>query len=178
MKKSFSLFLAALFLAALLTGCSNAQTHGDAWQETSTVPQTNESLTVFCMDGLKDSSMIKLALKQYQALYPDTQVELLMPGSAIDYEIYQQVAAQVMAGEGPDVFIINDTVMDVEKLVRQGIFADMEPFFRQTILIGVPITRPSWTAACGTGSVLQSHWAMTSHCLSPPGRLWRKPALT
>lgn len=129
MKKTISLIF-SLLLVLILVSCGEKQGESMAWQETPTVPQTNESLTVFCMDGLKDSSMIKLALKQYQALYPDTRVELLIPGSAIDYEIYQQVAAQVMAGEGPDVFIIDDTVMDVEKLVRQGIFADMEPFFQ------------------------------------------------
>lgn len=79
--------------------------------------------------------MIELAFNRYQALHPDVSVELIMPESdatnqEINKELYRQVAAQIMAGEGPDVFIIDDTVMDVEKLVRQGIFADMEPFFQ------------------------------------------------
>lgn len=56
-------------------------------------------------------------------------------------ELYNQTAAQIMTGEGPDVFIINDEVMDVEKLVRQGIFADMDPFFRRIILTGSHITK-------------------------------------
>lgn len=129
MKKAFLLFLITLLLIILLAACGSTQTGRDIWQEVPTVPQTNKSLTVFCMDGLRDSQMIKLALEQYQDLYPDIQVELVMPGSATDYEIYQQIAAQVMSGEGPDVFIINDLIMDVQKLVREGIFADMEPFF-------------------------------------------------
>ena len=46
-----------------------------------------------------------------------------------------------MTGEGPDVFIINDEVMDVEKLVRQGILLIWTPFFRRIILTGSHITK-------------------------------------
>lgn len=98
------------------------------------VPQSNKSLSVFCMESQKNSNMMKVAIDLYQDLYPDVQVELVMLGSALSStenleELYEQVAAQIMAGEGPDVFVIDDSVMDVEKLVRQGVFADMEPFF-------------------------------------------------
>ena len=122
-----------LLLSCLVSACSSFSPGGH-FVETPTVPQTNENLIIFCMDGKKDSAMIKLALNRYQEQYPDIQVELVMPqannaDATNRKELYQQVAAQIMAGEGPDVFIIDDTVMDVEKLVRQGIFADMEPFF-------------------------------------------------
>ena len=133
MKRSISLFL-CLALVVSLSACGDAAPRAPVWQETPVAPQTNESLTVFCMEGQKDSDMIKLAFDLYQDLYSDVQVELIIPGSASytlenQKELYEQVASQIMAGEGPDVFIIDDTNMDVEKLVRQGIFADMEPFF-------------------------------------------------
>ena len=133
MKKAISLFL-CLALAVSLSACGDGAPRGPRRQETPRGAQTNESLTVFCMEGQKDSDMIKLAFNLYQNLYSDVQVELIIPGSASytlenQKELYEQVASQIMAGEGPDVFIIDDTIMDVENLVRKGIFADMEPFF-------------------------------------------------
>ena len=80
--------------------------------------------------------MLQMALEQYRELYPDVEVELIKPdydGRDIDlrYELYDQVSAQIMAGEGPDVFLIDQIAMDIEKLVRQGVFADLEPFFEE-----------------------------------------------
>lgn len=132
MKKAISLFLTITILVAVLSACGASQQNVNVWQDTPSVPQTNDRLTVFCVGDLRDSGMIELALNRYRQLYPDIQVELIKPESEnIEEreELYQQVAAQIMAGEGPDVFLVNPAIMDVEKLVRQGIFADMEPFF-------------------------------------------------
>lgn len=134
MKKAISLFLTITILISVLSACNASQQNINVWQEAPPVPQRNEHLTVFCVGDLRDSGMIELALNRYRQLYPDVQVELIKPEYDIGnydakLELYQQMAAQIMAGEGPDVFLIEDTVMDVEKLVRQGIFADMEPYF-------------------------------------------------
>ena len=132
MKKAISLFLTITVLVAVLSACGASQQNVKVWQDAPSVPQTNERLTVFCVGDLRDSGMIELALNRYRQLYPDIQVELIKPESEnIEEreELYQQVAAQIMAGEGPDVFLVNPAIMDVEKLVRQGIFADMQPFF-------------------------------------------------
>ena len=132
MKKAISLFLTITILVAVLSACGASQQNVNVWQDAPSVPQTNKRLTVFCVGDLRDSGMIELALNRYRQLYPDIQVELIKPESEnIEEreELYQQVAAQIMAGEGPDVFLVNPSIMDVEKLVRQGIFADMEPFF-------------------------------------------------
>ena len=120
----------ALLIIFFFTNCSDPKT-----QNPSNVPQTNESLSVFCIGDLKDSQMIELALSRYQDLYPGVEVELIKPtydtgNIEAKREMYAQVATQIMAGEGPDVFIVDDAVIDVEKLARQGIFADMEPFFQ------------------------------------------------
>lgn len=132
MKKAIIRLLTILMVVSLLSACGAPRTEVNVWQETPTVPQKNERLSVFCVGDLRDSGMIELALNRYRQLYPDVQVELIKPESEnIEEreELYQQMAAQIMAGEGPDVFLVEDLVMDVEKLVRQGIFADMEPFF-------------------------------------------------
>ena len=131
MKKTVSIAL-ALVMVLLLPGCGGEVS---VWQETPAVPQTNESLSVFCLGDLADSMMLQAALDRYRLMYPDVEVELIKPSYDMNNyemgaELYQQVAAEIMAGEGPDVFIIDEDFMDVEKLVRQGVFADMEPFFQ------------------------------------------------
>lgn len=120
-----------LLMVSLLSACGTSQTESGVWNETPTAPQTNDTLSVFCVGELRDSGMIQLALNRYQQLYPEIAVELIKPEGIAESreELYQHVAAQIMAGEGPDVFLVNDIVMDVEKMVRQGIFSDMEPFF-------------------------------------------------
>lgn len=127
MKRITILFL----MVSLLSACGATQIESGAGIETPTAPQINETLSVFCIGDSRDSGMIQLALKRYQELYPQIAVELIKPEETLELreELYQHVAAQIMAGEGPDVFLVDDIVMDVEKMVRQGIFADMEPFF-------------------------------------------------
>ena len=131
MKRNVLLTL-ALVLALLLSGCGE---ESSVWQETPVAPQTNESLTVFCLGDDAVQKKLQLALERYRQMYPDVEVELIKPvydmgNYEMEDELYQQVAAQIMAGSGPDIFIVDDAISDVEKLVRQGVFADMEPFFQ------------------------------------------------
>ena len=126
----------ALIIVCFTSACTAHQTEINNSQATTTVQQKNESLTIFCLGDTRDSGMLQMALEQYRALYPDVEVELIKPdydGRDIDlrYELYDQVSAQIMAGEGPDVFLIDQIAMDIEKLVRQGVFADLEPFFEE-----------------------------------------------
>ena len=143
MRKAISLFLTITMLIAVLPACGVSKPDINVWQEVPSVPQTNERLSVFCVGDLRDSGMIQLAINLYQKMYPDIQVELIKPEfESGDYnqrdELYQQVAAQIMAGAGPDVFLVDDAVMDVEKLVRQGVFADMEPFLQADNFVWTP----------------------------------------
>lgn len=138
MKKTFAFLLIAALLVSLLSGCGKPQAGNVLYQEMPTAPQTNQRLTVFCIDNTQGPDMIRAALKLYQARYPDVEVELIEPlelsgsykSSVPIQEVYEQLSAQIMAGEGPDVLLIDDNYMDVEKLIRQGAFADMEPFFQ------------------------------------------------
>lgn len=80
---------------------------------------------------------MEAALKRFQELHPDVETELVkpqtLPGEEDDpRSSYASLQAQLMAGEGPDIMLLEDNYleMEIEKLVRQGIFADMEPYFQ------------------------------------------------
>ena len=130
-KKAVSLTL-ALALALLLPGCGGEVS---AWQETPVVPQTNESLTVYCLGESATNKKLRMALDRFRQMYPEVEVELIQEDygdTNLDLrdELYEKMAVQFMAGEGPDIFVVDGFLMDVEKLVRQGVFADMEPYFQ------------------------------------------------
>ena len=131
MKKTIALLL-SLLLLPLLPGCGGEVS---AWRETPVVPQTNESLTVYCLGESATNKKLRTALDRFRQMYPEVEVELILQdygdtNRGLREELYEQMAVQVMAGEGPDIFVVDDFLMDVEKLVRQGVFADMEPFFK------------------------------------------------
>lgn len=102
------------------------------------VKQTNKSLKIYYSD-YASMPMMDTAVQLYKKQYPDVELEVKKTYSADleDYNTkYQQMANQIMAGEGPDLFVIDQGTMDVEKMVRQGVFADMEPFLRRMTLTG------------------------------------------
>lgn len=137
MKRKLAVFLAAL-VAISLTACSpQSQPSGTA--EATPAPimvpepveQTNKALRVYYSD-YTSTPIMDAAVQLYQKQYPDVELEVEKSYSA-DLESYttkyQEMANQIMAGEGPDLFIVDQVVMDVEKMARQGVLADMEPFF-------------------------------------------------
>lgn len=137
MKKTLSLFFVLLILTLPLAACADVQTGNALYQELPTVPQTNRSLKVFIVANTPEPLMIQAALNRYQQLYPDVEVELIQPlaefQNYVDPQLelyYEPLLTQLMAGEGPDILLVDGRYMDIEKLVRQGIFADMEPFFQ------------------------------------------------
>lgn len=131
--KKFAWFLAAVMLLFLLSACGDAPAE-DApfdWPDPPQMEQKNDSLTVYCLDVGKGARMMEKAVTLFRASHPGVRVELVQEDfdAGQGYDAYQQVAAEIMAGGGPDVILVNDSLMDVEKMVRQGVFADMEPFF-------------------------------------------------
>lgn len=130
MKKYFSFFLVLLQLL-LLAGCASSGGDNALYADLPTVPQTNKHLSIYASGK---SELLSAALNQYRKLYPDVEVELIKPqktsNSVEAQEQYNQVLTQLMAGKGPDILLVDDQGMDIEKLVRQGVFADMEPYFK------------------------------------------------
>ena len=77
---------------------------------------------------------------------------------------------------GPDLFLYDFLTMDVEKMARRGVFADLEPYFEADHLTGRATIRPSWRAACGMGTVWSCRCPIRSLCCIHRRRRWRKPA--
>ena len=76
MKKGISLLL-SLLLVFLLAGCSEATAGNAIYNEMSTAPQTNESLTVYCLGNDTGAKLMLAALNRYKQLYPEVEVELI-----------------------------------------------------------------------------------------------------
>ena len=94
------------------------------------VRQTNETLEI-CSTSSTDFRF-QAALKQYQELYPDVTVQITSesnPDIESSQAYYTKLASEIMGGKGPDLFVVNDSFWNVEKMMRQDIFADMQPYF-------------------------------------------------
>ena len=124
----------ALVCLAGLTAC----TPGDADPAPIEVPppveQTNEGLTIFCTDfSYRESTILDAAVNQFNQLHPETPVTLdkhfTDESIANHQEAYTKMITEVMAGDGPDMFLYDYTTMDIEKMARRGVFADMQPYF-------------------------------------------------
>lgn len=130
-------FILVFFLLVLFPGCSDPQAGNALYHEMPTAPQSNEHLSVYCLGDDAGAMLMVAALNRFRELYPDVEVELIQPVTEFQNHsdhneqlYYEPLATQIMAGEGPDVLLFNEEFFDVEKLVRQGVFADMEPFFQ------------------------------------------------
>jgi len=133
-RKRFCLPLACLLA---LSACAPG-TAGSAEPAPIEVPppveQTNEGLTIFYTDyiGL-EAKLLDAAVTQFNQLHPDNSVtaeKIFVDGSSENQDnAYTKMLTEVMAGEGPDLFFLEQNLMDIEKMVRRGVFADMEPYF-------------------------------------------------
>ena len=98
------------------------------------VEQTNTELHIFYTDAdAIQTSTLDAAVIQYNQRHPDNPVtaeKIFTDGSdTVRDEQTRRMLAEVMAGEGPDLIFFVDDSMDVEKMARRGVFADLEPYF-------------------------------------------------
>ena len=97
------------------------------------VKQTNTELNIWYTDFGMMSNFLDVAVNQYNQLHPDNPVtaeKFFADNSAESHdEATQQMLTEVMAGEGPDLIFFDGSGMDIEKMIRRGVFADMEPYF-------------------------------------------------
>ena len=140
MKMKYSKFYCLIFGCLLsMTACvPNSNTAETATPLPVEVPppveQTNEGLTIFYTDAVQlQATILDMAIGQYNQQHPDQPVtaeKIFTDDSDIvrDNET-QQMLAEVMAGEGPDLIFFIDDSMDIEKMARRGVFADLEPYF-------------------------------------------------
>lgn len=127
MKRATGILLAAIALAAGLSGCANSSTNPAAGG-------TEKTLTVFAAASLK-SSFTELA-ETYEAQHPGTMVVLNFAGSS-------DLATQIGQGAPADVFAAADT-RNMGKVADAGL-ADGEPavFATNTLAIAVPAGNPA-----------------------------------
>ena len=130
----FCLPLACLFA---LTACAPGGGAADAEPLPIEVPppveQTNTELNIWYTDYGIMSNLLDAAVTQYNLQHPDTPVtaEKFFADSSGENsdEATQQMLTEVMAGNGPDLIFFDGSDTDIEKMVRRGVFADMEPYF-------------------------------------------------
>lgn len=126
--------LVALSACAPGGGTADANAEPTPIEVPPPVEQTNEGLTIFYTDAVQlQATILDMAIGQYNQQHPDQPVtaeKIFTDDSDIvrDNET-QQMLAEVMAGEGPDLIFFVDDTMDIEKMARRGVFADLEPYF-------------------------------------------------
>ena len=87
-----------------------------------------EQLKVY---GLEDNATIRQAINQYQTTNPEIYVEYevgMEKGSSITRDdALKNLNTRIMAGEGPDIFILDD--MPVDSYIEKGVLSDLSPVF-------------------------------------------------
>ncbi len=119
MKKCIAYVLCIAAAGICLSGCSK------------TVEQKNESLHVYA--GLNDQIM-NYAVEKFKDTYPDIPVTFTQwEGDNVEeiYDYDQQLAAQLMSGEGADVFFLQG-YWDIDKLLAAGAFADLTEIYESS----------------------------------------------
>ena len=97
------------------------------------VEQTNTELNIWYTDYGTSANFLDAAVSLYNQQYPDRMVtaeKFFADGSIENSDAAtQQMLTEVMAGSGPDLIFFTGSSTDIEKMVRRGVFADMEPYF-------------------------------------------------
>ena len=115
--------LAAVILLAGCPGCS-----------VTTVPQTNDSLTIAYYEGYYVP--LNIAVRRFQNAYPDVEVTLQKISlSEEDGDLnFSQMTTEIMAGKGPDILLMSpfytyrymkSSGMDLYKMMDSGAFLDL-----------------------------------------------------
>ena len=137
MRTAYSKICCLLLPFLLLSACTSGEdtlTEPAPIEVPPPVEQTNEGLTIFYTDyiGL-EAKLLDAAVTQFNQLHPDNPVtaeKIFVDGSSENQDnAYTKMLTEVMAGEGPDLFFLEQGIMDIEKMVRRGVFANMEPYF-------------------------------------------------
>ena len=123
----------ALACLAGLTACAPGDVEPAPIEVPPPVEQSNEGLNIWYTDYGMMVKYLDAAVTQYNQLHPDNPVTadkyFADSSSESNDEATQQMLTEVMAGSGPDLIFFDVGNMDIEKMVRRGVFADLEPYF-------------------------------------------------
>lgn len=133
MKRNFrKLIGAALALMCSAAGCAMQGVTPQPIEVPPPVEQKNDSLTIFIAEWQSSYQTLNTAVTMYEKQFPDVEVKVqrIFPQTWEEFDdAYTKMTAEIMSGEGPDVFLMQPDIMDMEKLARRGVLADMQPFF-------------------------------------------------
>lgn len=135
--KSPSIFLAFALCLASCTVYDEFSSDGPADSTVIEVPppveQTNSELNIWYTDYGMTEKYLDAAVTQYNQQHPDNPITaekyFADDSSESNDEATQQMLTEVMAGSGPDLIFFDVGNMDIEKMVRRGVFADLGPYF-------------------------------------------------
>ena len=120
MKKRIAYVLCIAAAGICLSGCSK------------TIEQKNDSLHVY-VDY--NDTLMEMAVNKFKNAYPDIPVIVTEREETADmeelYEYNEQLSAQLMSGEGPDVFFLQNT-WDIDKLLAAEAFADLTEIYESS----------------------------------------------
>ena len=123
-KKVTAILLAAVIavLPPCMTGCNSQKGQAGA---------AKGVLTVYYYDR-PDNALYPDALDYFAALHPKLKVNIVRFDKAADMDF--RISTELGAGKGPDVmlFFANDTTLDTNKMAKNGAFADLSPYFKQS----------------------------------------------
>lgn len=72
-------------------------------------------------------TFLKKVLQEYKSQYPNVKVEEVYFSDLNTYRT--KLTSEIMGGEGPDIIFFNSyTIGDINKIIRNGVFADLKPF--------------------------------------------------
>ena len=117
------LTLVLIFLFPQSTGCAPKE-----------VEQTNNSLKIAYFGT---NSLISGPLYEFKQSHPDVEVITdFLPMTVEDPtgdSFYTRISAEIMSGSGPDIILISNSGMNAGKMMRSGIFADLNEFIEQDL---------------------------------------------
>lgn len=140
MKRKLTIFILAVTLSGCTSEVSNLTRPDPAEMEpmppvteAPAVPQTNQSLEIWYngQDYGSEVDVLRDAEADFQKRYPDVDLTVRRtrndtPNGSTEH--YDRLATEVMSGKGPDLFWMDSYQMDWYKMMRAGVFANLNAF--------------------------------------------------
>lgn len=124
-------FLSILVICCLaLTACSK----GEGTKQVQTQQPSDEQITLKILGTYKDGGGLDtLRHAEFRKKYPDVKLEYVKKPLDLDDKAFMnQIATEVMAGDGPDLYIMDGSgstyFNDINKIMQARTFADISPF--------------------------------------------------
>ena len=151
-KRSICLFLVCMLVVCALWGCQNelveiSQTkpidvtsEAERMPEDTTMDENSDSFIILMEENEPLESLVKSLIAQFGIDHPDLEIELqILPGNKKQKEreiTLQRLRVEVMAGKGPDIFLLptggygeNALFPDVNQAMHNGLFEDISEYY-------------------------------------------------